>query len=102
MKLPANWKTTASSILTVLIALLSPVAAIAVLLPADSHIPLWAKIVLSASTGVVSAGKIAIGMIQKDAGEVTAIPAQGGAPVTMPSTEVPLQPGATVVTEDKP
>lgn len=100
MKLPANWKTTASSILTVLIALLSPVAAIAALLPAESHIPLWAKVSLGAATGIVSAAKIALGTIQKDAGTVDAIPAGGTAPEPMASTEIPLQAGATVVTKE--
>jgi len=86
-----NWKTSVGGFLSFVI------ATGAVITAEPSHFlpPKWS----GAATVAVALAKVWIGLISSDAGTVAAIPAQGGQPQAMPSTEVPLQAGAVVVTD---
>jgi hypothetical protein len=84
-----NWKSTVSGLLSFVIATGAVITAI------PNHIV--SSKVSGIATIAVGLAKAWVGLIATDAGVVAAITRDGGAPVAMPSTEVPLQPGAVVV-----
>jgi hypothetical protein len=87
-----NWKTSASGILSFITA----TGAVLTALPTGTIPQRWAAGVTIAS----GLAKAYIGLISKDAGVVEAIPAGQSKPQAMASTEVPIDPTATVVTKE--
>lgn len=87
-----NWKSSLSGFLSFVIATGAVITAV------PNHIisQKWSGI----ATVAVGMAKAWLGLIATDAGVVAAIPADGGSPVAVPSTELPLDASATVVTQE--
>lgn len=92
-KLTANWKTTASGFLFLLMALQHSVN-----FDPAGHLAMTQKDWFTVLIGLFAAF---VGYISKDAGEQRAIPPGGSEPEMMPSHETPNDPNATPVVDPK-